>query len=212
VSATPKDFCDLVKAMRSHFFAKDRDVTLVTGRTIVLADGTELSGQGDIVPSGIICMWSGAIVDVPSGWSLCDGSGSTPDLTDMFIDGSLGATSAGTHNHGAGTLATDSDSHSHGDGTLGADLGGSHYHALDTGTEVASGSGFDYITAGGAESEHSHTVSGTTASDSHSHDVTGNTGSDGSHQHPVSGTTASGGSGAQENRPAFYALAFIMKD
>ena len=30
-------------------------------------------------------MWSGAIVNIPSGWALCDGQNGTPDLRDQFI-------------------------------------------------------------------------------------------------------------------------------
>lgn len=37
------------------------------------------------VPSGIICMWSGSIATIPSGWYLCDGNNSTPNLTDRFV-------------------------------------------------------------------------------------------------------------------------------
>jgi hypothetical protein len=36
---------------------------------------------------GIIVMWSGAEVDIPSGWVLCDGNNSTPDLRNRFIVG-----------------------------------------------------------------------------------------------------------------------------
>lgn len=36
---------------------------------------------------GIICLWSGAIVDIPAGWSLCDGGGGRPDLRDRFVIG-----------------------------------------------------------------------------------------------------------------------------
>lgn len=35
----------------------------------------------------IICLWAGALVDIPSGWSLCDGSGGRPDLRDKFVIG-----------------------------------------------------------------------------------------------------------------------------
>ena len=37
------------------------------------------------LPSGIICMWSGTIADIPRGWILCDGSNGTPDLRDKFV-------------------------------------------------------------------------------------------------------------------------------
>ena len=36
---------------------------------------------------GIIVAWSGAIVDIPAGWVLCNGTGGTPDLRDRFIIG-----------------------------------------------------------------------------------------------------------------------------
>jgi microcystin-dependent protein len=38
-------------------------------------------------PSGIICMWSGAIANVPQGWALCDGQDGRPDLRGRFIVG-----------------------------------------------------------------------------------------------------------------------------
>jgi len=37
------------------------------------------------VPTGLISMWSGAVSAVPSGWVICDGSNSTPNLTDKFV-------------------------------------------------------------------------------------------------------------------------------
>ena len=46
-----------------------------------------------LLPTGVICMWSGAITAIPTGWSLCDGSNSTPDLRGKFVIGA-GATSA----------------------------------------------------------------------------------------------------------------------
>lgn len=64
---------------------------------------------------GIICLWSGAIVDIPAGWSLCDGGGGRPDLRDKFVIGA-GDTYApddtgGAVNH---THAFTGDGHDHG--------------------------------------------------------------------------------------------------
>ena len=39
---------------------------------------------------GMIVSWSGAIVAIPSGWSLCDGTNGTPDLRDKFVQGAGG--------------------------------------------------------------------------------------------------------------------------
>jgi len=36
---------------------------------------------------GIIFLWFGAIVDVPTGWALCDGTQGTPNLKDQFVYG-----------------------------------------------------------------------------------------------------------------------------
>lgn len=70
------------------------------------------------IPTGIITMWSGSTATIPSGWVICDGTNSTPDLRDKFVIGA-GSTYAvdatggdTTHNHtgntgytGGGTLA-----------------------------------------------------------------------------------------------------------
>lgn len=54
---------------------------------------------------GIVVQWSGAIVNIPTGWHLCDGTSGTLDLRDKFIVGAgdgyaVGATGgAVTHNH-----------------------------------------------------------------------------------------------------------------
>jgi hypothetical protein len=38
-----------------------------------------------LLPTGVICMWSG--VTIPTGWLLCDGANSTPDLRGKFVIG-----------------------------------------------------------------------------------------------------------------------------
>jgi hypothetical protein len=37
--------------------------------------------------TGMIMMWSGTIATIPTGWVLCNGSNSTPDLRNKFIIG-----------------------------------------------------------------------------------------------------------------------------
>lgn len=39
------------------------------------------------IPSGSVILWSGSIGSIPSGYVICDGSNSTPDLRDKFIVG-----------------------------------------------------------------------------------------------------------------------------
>jgi len=92
---------------------------------------------------GIICLWSGAIVDIPSGWQLCDGTNGTPDLRNRFVIGA-GDTYAVNDTGGAATHTHTftSDAHDHGipqePGCPGA---GPHpcLTTLDTDTEVATG-------------------------------------------------------------------------
>jgi hypothetical protein len=56
------------------------------GTWVEIATGTQANNSN--VPSGGIIMYSGLNSDIPGlpgGWSLCDGSNGTPDLTDKFI-------------------------------------------------------------------------------------------------------------------------------
>jgi len=56
----------------------------------VTTDNTQIATTAfvrDIIPAGIISMWSGSIATIPTGWVLCDGTNSTPDLRDRFIVG-----------------------------------------------------------------------------------------------------------------------------
>jgi hypothetical protein len=39
------------------------------------------------VPAGGIIMWSGTVLNIPTGWVLCDGTKGTPDLRDRFVIG-----------------------------------------------------------------------------------------------------------------------------
>jgi hypothetical protein len=41
----------------------------------------------DIIPAGVILLWSGSLANIPLGWVLCNGSSGTPDLRDRFIVG-----------------------------------------------------------------------------------------------------------------------------
>ena len=54
------------------------------------------------VPSGAIIMWHGLIANIPSGWVLCNGSNSTPDLRGQFVQGAANGVEAG----GTGGSAT----------------------------------------------------------------------------------------------------------
>ena len=53
------------------------------------------SPGGGSVPSGLICMWSGAADAIPEGWLLCNGNNNTPDLRNRFIVGAGSTYSVG---------------------------------------------------------------------------------------------------------------------
>ena len=89
------------------------DATKLTGNLPAIS-GASLTGINS-VPSGVIAMWHGASNAIPSGWVICDGNNSTPNLTDKFIKstGTANATGGGTTS-GATTLATSQiPSHAH---------------------------------------------------------------------------------------------------
>lgn len=143
------------------------------------------------VPSGGIILWSGSTASIPAGWHLCDGSNGTPNLQDQFVVGAGNSYAVGATG-GADTVTLSTSqmpSHTHTfSGTT--DGIGDHTHSIPDGSGV---DGAQALEAGG--------VVGTIQS-----------GAAGAHSHTFSGTTASEGSGSgHENRPPYYALAYIMK-
>ena len=83
-------------------------------------------GQTSGVPSGMIMLWSGAIVDIPAGWVLCNGGNGTPDLRDRFL---LGAGDSFSVDQRGGDV-----DHYHG-----VDI--SHGHSLGPGDELIDANG-----------------------------------------------------------------------
>lgn len=122
------------------------------------------------VPSGIIAMWSGSTLSIPSGWVLCDGLNSTPDLRDRFIVGA-GSTYAVGDTGGANTVALaagEMPSHTHGVGNLAGNTSsvGDHTH---TGSTSNSG---NHAHSGSTSSSGNHAHNGSTSNTgSHSHNL-----------------------------------------
>ncbi|MGP8336088.1 hypothetical protein ACOS17_21270, partial [Serratia sp. CY43514] len=61
-------------------------VKIMAGSGIKISNGAVTIDQGNVLPRGIITMFSGS--QAPEGWAFCNGSNGTPDLRDRFIKGS----------------------------------------------------------------------------------------------------------------------------
>lgn len=59
--------------------------TALTGLANIPAVAGLLPGANGGLPSGAIILWSGAISAIPTGFVICDGTNSTPNLTDRFV-------------------------------------------------------------------------------------------------------------------------------
>lgn len=66
-------------------YVNSQDAALQSQLNTGAASITDLYSK--LFPVGGIIMWSGPIASIPSGWALCDGTLSTPDLRDRFIIG-----------------------------------------------------------------------------------------------------------------------------
>lgn len=116
---------------------------------------------------------------------------------------SISISSAGSHTHGAGTYETDTYTPS--DGNYAHYF--NRYYGIRLGNEGLCGALDDALDQ--IQVKHGHKVTGTSGSaGSHSH--SGTAASAGSHSHSITvGNT--GSSQPHENRPPYYALAYIMK-
>lgn len=159
-------------------------------------------GKGTI-PIGGIIIWSGSISNIPSGWTLCDGNNGTPNLKDRFIIGS-GGTFATNSTGGAASVTVSSTQMPSHDHTGTANSVGNHRHSVVR----------DQEDNGGSNSAAYHGQHGTDDQyklQRHSSDANRwNTSSAGGHTHTfTSGNT--GSSQPHENRPPYFALAYIMR-
>jgi hypothetical protein len=167
-----------------------------SGQVLLSAGTGNTPTWGSGFPSGGIIIWSGSSASIPSGWLLCDGSSSTPDLRDRFVVGAgstyaVGATggtnTATTSSSGSGSTSTNSVVVSRdGWGTQGG--APSPTQSIQSGRIVV-GSG-DVEIEEGLESLRS----------------SGNDLTTGSHSHTISNHTHT-----VDTRSPYYALCYIMK-
>lgn len=209
---------------------------------------SDIEGKTGSIPKGIICMWSGLLEDIPSGWHLCDGNDGTPDLRNRFIVGTGSKYGVGdTGGNDSVTLTEDQmPSHSHyGDtweneriiNNIKTTYAGDHTHDLSITNDEHS----HYATVAkdrkgypdgskdvgnGTDQNQSfwrgQIVSGDERTTGYVHWHGGSKAiKNGEHQHIVEVifephthhyiTIKKGGDKPFDNRPMYYALAFIMK-
>lgn len=196
-------------------------------RTLFISDGTnlEFADSSSGVPSGGIIGWSGSIATIPSGYHLADGTSGTINLTDQFLVGAgntytVGQTGGTASQSAAVTVfghvlvVGEMPAHSHvvNDPT--------HVHGLNDPTHNhTSGDGTPFF-VGTYDTIHSDLGSGPNGSfrtSTTANSATGitmnaaatgitlqNTGGGAAHTHTAS-------IAAWDNRPPFYAIAFIQK-
>lgn len=169
------------------------NTTTLTATSNISAASYSLNSSGNgMTPQGAIIMWSGVII--PTGWALCDGTNSTPDLRDKFIV-SVGPGNSFPSSGGSNSVTlsvANLPAHSH---SASVSTDGAHTHDYN---EPNCGEGYS-LSYNGSNEVWDYDCTGayaTTSNGNHTHTVTiGNTGS----------------TSSIENRPPYYSLAFIMK-
>lgn len=192
------DVNSLIKALEDKVSANSSKISAVDSKI------------DKVMPVGSIIMWSGSTV--PENWALCNGNNGTPDLRDKFIVGSGNAYNIGaTGGANSVTLTVDNmPKHSHEKGTMrikgsikSTDNNGEVFTHIDGSTT----SGAMKLIYGG-ESPYGYFSSTQKGGvyDGIEFDTNLNNGAG------WTGSTSEVGSGtAHENRPPYYALAFIMR-
>lgn len=135
--------------------------------------------------TGMIMIWSGSSATIPSGWLLCDGTNSTPDLRNRFVVGAGSTYAVGATGGTADAVVV---SHTHTATSVVTDPGHSHQYIRDK--DAGSLSSHQYSDSNAGYLNTSTATTGIT----------------------VATTNASTGvSGTNMNLPPYYALCYIMK-
>lgn len=147
----------------------------------------------NLMPSGAIILWSGASNAIPTGFVLCDGTNSTPDLRNRFVVGAGGTYAVGATGGADSVTLTTSQipSHNHSATSTSTVTDPGHTHTF-AGSVASGGSGSSNRDGSRATKTTNSSTTGISVSTSTS---IGNTGGGSSH----------------ENRPPYYALCYIMK-
>ena len=164
------------------------------GAAAVTGTAAELNAAvAGATPEGGIIMWAGTIAQVPTGWQLCDGTGTTnnlsiavPNLTSKFIIGSITDT-GGTYDIGDTGGSANVTGTTNGHALTVAELAP---HTHSTSIPLGFNEGGQLIDTGSSTVvwTNNYTTSSTGSGDAHTHGVS------------LSGA----------NLPPYYALAYII--
>ena len=137
-----------------------------------VGSGASLSGIEAFV-TGMILLWSGASNAIPSGFVLCDGNNSTPDLRNRFVIGAgnsyaVNATGGSTTINGNVTHSHSTPNHTHG-------LNG-HTHSTPNHSHSVNSHSHSTPNHSHSVNNHTHSISGS---------VSGNTNNTGGHSHSI---------------------------
>lgn len=190
----------------------DSTTKLATGRSIGLTGAVTGSAKFDgtedisinvepipVLPTGIITLWYGSLLDIPNGWVLCDGRNNTPDLRDRFVMGA-----GGLHDPRSNGGSTDV--------TIGLNHMPMHQHSISESSHNHLFPGDDQLSfANGAGGWTNRSVAG------FGYDATSEGGGGGriwvttDAKTGITTTNAEGDGDPMEIMPPYYALAYIMK-
>jgi len=160
-----------------------------SGQVLLSGGGSNTPTWGSGFPSGGIIIWSGSSASIPSGWLLCDGSSSTPDLRNRFVVGATSTYAVGATGGSADAIVV---SHTH-TATV-TDSG--HTHSISRRMGFSNNTG-EASSVGGA----GYYAGGDPGPFNSASATTGIT---------VANSTT-GSSGTNANLPPYYALCYIMK-
>jgi len=151
-----------------------------------------------LIPSGMIMIWSGSVGSIPTGWTLCNGSNSTPDLRDKFVIGAGSTYAVGGTGGSANAIVV---SHTHTATVSTTSLTGTATAISETWSGYGSATGvfsklFGYNAGNTPASTDASNAGGLSLDASHNHTTT---------------ISTEGASGNNANLPPYYALCYIMK-
>lgn len=188
----------------------DEDLNFITG---IAADPI---GFGDaLIPPGIICMWAGTLASIPAGWLLCDGSNSTPNLSDRFILGITTGSPAAVGSSHTATVAA-GGSHTHGGGETGSTVltadqipnhGHSYSHVTDVQSSAQGSPTGGLLTGPGTSSVHTPYTG--TATSTSGQQIGGSASGGTGHNHTIG--TSDTHTHTVDLRGKYYLMAFIQK-